>query len=356
MNPYNYDLLETARHLRQLTQKEVAEKVGVSQSWLSKAEHGVQELPEEIMTRLFELYELPKAFFLNHSAVTPIGHLYFRRKLTISEKVIESFIAKVQIIKGIVDELMAAVDLPDFKINSYDPTEYSPQEIADRIRFELKIVRGPIPNLTKLLEDNGVIVMKLNFGTEKIDGLTTITASNRKIMFINEQMPNDRIRFSLAHELGHLVMHLEKTPRFVDTVEDEADMFASEFLLPEREIAPSLQGLDLPVLAQLKRRWRVSMRALIRRAKDVGAIDYEEYRRFQILFSKKGYNRNEPIVLPEEQPTLLSETIDLYQSELGYSDSDLMQIMRIGKKDYYSWFGDRHKIIQLFGNPSLSKA
>ncbi len=92
------------------------------------------------------------------------------------------------------------------------------------------------------------------------------------------------------------------------------------------------------------------MRALIRRAKDVGAISQEEYRRFQILFSKKGYNKNEPVMLPVEQPTLLSETLELYKSELGYSDHDLMQIMRIGPKDYNSWFGDKPKIIQLFGS------
>lgn len=348
MSPYNYDLLETARHLRQLTQKEVAEKIGVSQSWLSKAEHSVQELPEDVMNRLFDLYDLPMDFFINGNSVTPVGHLFYRKRLTISDKVVDSFVAKIQIIKGIIDELMTAIDLPEYKLNSYDPSEYSPKEIADRVRYELGIARGPIPNLTKLLEDNGVIIIKLDFGTEKIDGLTTVTAANRKIMFINEQMPNDRIRFSLAHELGHLIMHIEKTPRSVETVEDEADMFASEFLMPENEIAPLLQGLDLPILAQLKRRWRVSMRALIRRAKDVGAINQDEYRRFQILFSKKGFNKNEPVLLPVEQPTLLSETMDLYKNELGYSDKDLMQIMRIGPRDYNSWFGDKPRIIQFF--------
>ena len=91
------------------------------------------------------------------------------------------------------------------------------------------------------------------------------------------------------------------------------------------------------------------MRALIRRAKDVGAINQDEYRRFQILFSKKGFNKNEPVLLPVEQPTLLSETLDLYKSELGYSDHDLMQIMRIGPRDYKLWFGDKPKIIQFFG-------
>lgn len=347
MNDFNYELLETARQLRRLTQKEVASKVGISQASLSKAEHGMQELPYDTMVELSQFYDFPIDFFYRDNSITPAGHLFYRKKLTISEKIIDSFVAKIQIIKAIVDELMTSVELPEYTLNSYDPIEYSPKEIADRIRNELNIARGPIPNLIKLLEDNGVIIIRIDFGTDKIDGLTTITASNRKVMFINNQMPNDRIRFSVAHELGHLVMHLSKTPQSVDSVEDEADSFASQFLLPESEVSPFLKNMNLSILAQLKRRWRVSMRALIRRAKDLGIISKEEYRKYQIIFSKKGYNKNEPILLPIEQPTLFTETIELYKNELGYSDSDLMQIMRICQKDYTSWFEEKPYIIQL---------
>ena len=213
----------------------------------------------------------------------------------------------------------------------------------------------PLFNKFKELEEgdlkNGIINLakRLEFPLKKIYEMDQSQRSahsnaylfgfwkNKRIVLFDtliKNLENKEIESCLAHELGHLIMHIEKTPRSVETVEDEADIFASEFLMPENEIAPLLHELDLPVLAQLKRRWRVSMRALIRRAKDVGAINQDAYRRFQILFSKKGYNKNEPVMLPVEQPTLLSETLDLYKSELGYSDYDLMQIMRIGQKDY----------------------
>jgi len=347
MNQYNYELLETARQLRKLTQKEVAVSVGISQASLSKAERGLQDLPDETMERLSSFYDVPVSFFFNNNSITPAGHLYYRKKLTLSEKTICSFVAKVQIIKSIIDELMSSVELPEYHLNSYDPSDYSPKEIADRIRHEIGIARGPIPNLIKLLEDNGVIVIRTDFGTDKIDGLTTITASNRKVMFINELMPNDRIRFSVAHELGHLIMHIARSPRSEDTVEDEADSFASQFLMPESEIKPSLYNLNLQNLAQLKRRWRVSMRALIRRARDLDTINKDEYRNFQIIFSKKGYNRNEPIMLPIETPTLFDETLNLYKLELGYNDEDLMHVMRINSSDYHNWFYKKQKIIQL---------
>ena len=352
MKQYNYELLETARQLRKLTQKEVAARVGISQASLSKAERGLQDLPDETMDRLSSFYDVPLSFFCNNNLITPAGHLYFRRKLSLSEKTICAFVSKVQIIKSIIDELMSSIELPEYQLNSYDPTEYSPMEIADRIRHEIGIARGPIPNLVKLLEDNGVIVIKMDFGTDKIDGLTTVTASNRKVMFLNELMPNDRIRFSVAHELGHLVMHIAKSPRSEDTVEDEADSFASQFLMPESEIKSALYNLNLQTLAQLKRRWRVSMRALIRRAKDFDTISKDEYRSFQILFSKKGYNKNEPIMLPIETPTLLDETLNLYKTELGYSEEDLMHVMRINASDYFSWFCKKSNVIQ-FQSPVL---
>ena len=153
MKQYNYELLETARQLRKLTQKEVAARVGISQASLSKAERGLQDLPDETMDRLSSFYDVPLSFFCNSGLITPAGHLYFRRKLSLSEKTICAFVSKVQIIKSIIDELMSSIELPEYNLNSYDPTEYSPMEIADRIRHEIGIARGPIPNLVKLLED-----------------------------------------------------------------------------------------------------------------------------------------------------------------------------------------------------------
>ena len=171
-------------------------------------------------------------------------------------------------------------------------------------------------------------------------------------MFINNQMPNDRIRFSIAHELGHLVMHLGNVPQSADVAEQQADEFASEFLMPESEIYAMLQGLDIQTLSILKRRWRVSMHALVRRAKDLGAISQQQYRNLQIYFSKKGYIKREPVQLPIENPFMWEEILKLYKTELKYSDDDLMSVMRINKSDYDNWFVKRLNVIS-FMNPLM---
>ena len=348
MSNINFSLLETARLLRQKTQKEVVEAVGISQASLSKAEHGLQELPIDAMEKLYKYYDFPENFFLRNEGISPLGHLYYRKKLTITNKIIDSFVAKVKIFKTIIDELMSAVELPEYTLGNYIPDEnLSAKEIARSVRYKLKIFSGAVPNLSTLLENSGIIIIRFDFGTDKIDGLTTITDSDKKIIFINNQMPNDRIRFSLAHELGHLVMHLENPPCSSDDAERQADEFASEFLMPEEEILPMLQNLNIQILGMLKKRWRVSMHALVRRAKDLDAITYQQYRNLQIYFSKKGYSKTEPIPLPMEYPTMWEETLNLYRNELGYTDEDLMSVMRINKTDFANWFISKPKIIPM---------
>jgi len=349
MSNINFTLLETARLLRQKTQKEVVEAIGISQASLSKAEHGLQELPIDIMSKLYDYYDLPETFFLRSEGVSPLGHLYYRKKLTITNKVIDSFVAKVKIFKAIIDDLMSAVELPKYTLGNYVPNEnLSAKEIARKIRYELKVYNGAVPNLSTLLENNGIIIIRFDFGTDKIDGLTTITDSDRKVMFINNQMPNDRIRFSMAHELGHLVMHLGNPPRSSDDAERQADEFASEFLMPEEEIRPMLLNVNIQTLGMLKRKWRVSMHALVRRAKDLETITYQQYRNLQMYFSKKGYTKSEPIPLPIENPTMWDETLKLYRDELGYSDEDLMSVMKINQRDFASWFSPKPRLISLF--------
>ena len=123
MSNINFTLLETARLLRQKTQKEVVEAIGISQASLSKAEHGLQELPIDIMSKLYDYYDLPETFFLRSEGVSPLGHLYYRKKLTITNKVIDSFVAKVKIFKAIIDDLMSAVELPKYTLGNYVPDD-----------------------------------------------------------------------------------------------------------------------------------------------------------------------------------------------------------------------------------------
>ena len=338
MNKYNHGLLEVAREMRGFTQEKAATLIGISQGKLSKAEHQLQTLPDAVFLKAAEVYDFPISFFSRNVDRSSEECFYFRRKLTISAKSIESFKAQIQVLKLIFDDILAPIELPECTLPSLSPKDYSIKEIASAIRHKLGIGYGPVPNLTSILEKNGIQVFKFDFGTNKLDGLSSITSSGYKFIFLNSQMPNDRNRFSLAHELGHVIMHLGQGEPGSEELEQEADDFASEFLMPEDEISEMLYNINISTLAELKRRWKVSMRALIRRARDLKCISDNTYRSYQILFSRKGYNKLEPLPLATETPTIIRDSLDLYKRELGYNDSDIMQVMHINPADYNKWF------------------
>lgn len=342
-------MLVVARQLRQMSQIEACKKAQISQGMLSKAENGLRDLPLDVLKTLSSVYDLPISFFYRDTDLSPVSHLYFRRRLTLSMKVIDSFVAKSRIIKMVMDDLFNAVELPDYDIGTYDPRDFPPQDIADKVRYKLKLYRGAVPNLVTLLENHGVVVFKMDFGTEKIDALSSITNKGHKVVFLNTQMSNDRLRFSLAHELGHLVMHMETPPLSVQVAEEQADVFAAQFLMPEDEIKPMLYNLKISTLAELKRKWGVSMQSIIYRAHYLGIISNDTRRNFQIYFSKNKYNKCEPVALPAEHPSLLKGTMDIYRNELGYSDEDLWETMRISRQDFVDWFvTPRPKVIQMY--------
>lgn len=337
-----------ARQLRALSQIEACRRIGISQSVLSKVERGITSIDEESLVRCANAYDLPLSFFKRRISNAPAGHFYYRRKLTISERDIAAFEAKVRIFQDIIDNIMEEVEIPEYTFTE-NLIGDTPEETAQKVRYALGIYRGAIPNLTTLIENSGVIVVRLDFGTDKIDGTTTITPKGYKLMFINSTMPNDRVRFSTAHELGHLLLHLSQPPHKDTDVEEEADRFASELLMPAAEIRQEFSTVRFDELAALKRKWGVSMRALVRRARDVGFIDDKRYRNMQFAFSKRGYNKSEPVALPIETPTLLPETLHLLQSVLGYSLQELCQQICIHPSDYRAWFGShRPKIVPLF--------
>ncbi len=330
--------LEIARQLCMLTQKEVAASIDITQGKLSKAEHDLQELDTLTLERLANLYGVPTDFFYQEPDPTPVSHYYYRKRIT-TNKTSDALVALVRIFKMFIETFLNPIDLPIFDLPTYTPSaELSVQEIADRTRYSLGIYRGPIPNLTTLLENHGIIVIKIDFGTDKLDGLSTFTQKGRRLIFINSRMSNDRMRFSLAHELGHSIMHLDTIPSPSQDVEQEANDFAAQFLLPAQEIDAELCGVTLYELGILKRKWKVSIKALLYRAKTLQAISANTFRNLQILYSKKGYNKSEPLPLAYETPTLLSEIIKLYKNELGYSDQDLKNLMHISDREYNTFF------------------
>jgi Zn-dependent peptidase ImmA (M78 family) len=155
-------------------------------------------------------------------------------------------------------------------------------------------------------------------------------------------MPADRERFTLAHELGHLVMH---TTTISEDAEHEADEFAAEFLMPAAEIRAQLRGIDLGTAYSLKLAWKVSMGALIRRARDLGLVSESRYKSLNVMKSKKGWHRNEPGTLDHEEPTVIKALIEVHLDEHNYTVNELADTLGLREAEFRELY-DVHRAPQ----------
>lgn len=187
----------------------------------------------------------------------------------------------------------------------------TPAEAAAYARRVLGFSAGePLPYLVLALERAGVTVLGLPIGAESLDAFCA-WRDGRPVVAVLDGAPGDRLRFSVAHELGHLLLHSVRDLRR-DDVEREADRFAAELLMPAHAIAAALPAHPtLARLLPLKNTWGASLRSLIRRAREVDAVDEERATSLHRQLSARGWTRVEPGYVPLEKPRALRKLAEI---------------------------------------------
>ena len=144
---------------------------------------------------------------------------------------------------------------------------------------------------------------------------------------------------TIAHELGHIIMQHDNAlnPKF----DEEANQFASEFLIPEKEVYQDLVNMTCEKAYYLKSKWKVSMAALIKKAADTNAITQSRYKSLMVQMSKMGYRKKEPNPIAKEKPTLFKEIIDVYMKKRNFTSlEEVASAVNIGidvlKNFFYS--------------------
>jgi Zn-dependent peptidase ImmA (M78 family)/DNA-binding XRE family transcriptional regulator len=320
---FNPELLVLARQANELSQSELAEILAISQAKLSKIEHGLVLPDDALILRLAECLDFPSSFFSQPDRVYGLPAAFHRKRKKLSARSLDRIHAEVNLARIQLQRLLQPLDLERGKgIPSFDPDEFgSPEDIARLVRNQWRVPRGPIRNLIDTVEDAGAIVILYDFGARDIDGIGVSDTHTLPLFFLNGTKPVDRQRFTLAHELGHMVMHA--MPR--EDMEAEADRFAAEFLMPESDIRHQLGRVSLERLASLKGLWRVSMAALLRRYFTLGLINASTYKYWSIQMGKLGYRVREPLELDiaPERPSFLVEVFQTYADELRYTPREI---------------------------------
>lgn len=342
---FNHVLLLLARQYRERSQSEVARAAGLNQGHYSRIENGL--LPEgpsdDSVAAIAKALSFPVEFFYQDEKAVgmPLSvHPFHRKKQSVGEKALKRVHAELNFRLMHLRKFLTAIDTKQMlPLPWIDVDEGGgPREIARKIRLAWMIPPGPIENLTALAERAGIIVIWCDFG-EAIDGVTMKAPDLPPCMFLNKDAPADRLRASLAHEIGHAVMHRVPT----DTMEDEAYTFGAELLVPEKALRRDLIGVrfDLKTLARLKLKWRVSMQFLLYQAREIGAVSQYQADYLWRKIAQYGWRTKEPSEtdFPPEPPSLFLHILNLHSEGLGYGMGEFAKLLRMEPNDLRYLYG-----------------
>lgn len=338
------DMLRLARQRLGFTQKEAAFRLGLLQPVLSRFENGLANPDSAELSKAALVYELPLDFFELRDPVygPPVSvHAMLRGASDVTGREVDAITAELNLRVMHLGKFLQSVDynvqadVPALDVERFG----SPAKIAATVRAHWNIPSGPIRNLTEWVERAGIVVGLSDFGGAVVSGVTFRVPGRLPIILLNRNHPSDRMRYTLAHEIGHLILHRFPT----EEMEKEANDFASALLMPEQEMAAAFFGrrVTLKLLAALKLEWKVSMQALLMRASSLGFVTSNQSRYLWQQISSKGWRTKEPPELDfePEQPTVLSSIIQTHIDDLGYSVEELCRVLRIREVEFFKMYG-----------------
>lgn len=290
-----------------LSMAELGERVGVSANMIKKYEHG-ESMPDSVMYRkLRQALGVSRGYLMRPVSLELSGIEYRKRAKApkrVTRRIEADVLEQAEKWKELAD-LWPEFPAPVFRGRKFgvrglpqliDAPEQA-ERAAERVREHWGLGSAPIPNLTALLEERGILVIVTAVdGEEKFDGLQA-DAGGQPLIVIAADWPGDRQRFTLAHELGHLLLRGRIRSRALNE-EKACNRFAGAFLLPAAAIRERLgerrDKLTQAELLRLKRDYGLSMAGCVYRAADLGVIDAAHCREMFRMFSARGWRRKEP--------------------------------------------------------------
>lgn len=301
MGDFNGLQLRIARIFHGRTTTELGASVGVSHSFIVQLESNVRSASDGLLAALSEqLGVLSEYFFCPSLSALNEDNVFFRSRKTTLLGVRNKSLAHVALFNTFVAYMDRAITLPAKNLPSVSvqaPEDIERAAATCRAMWELG-QNGPIDNMVRALEKNGVIVARFNVEADKIDAFSRYGSRHLVVLNADRHSPT-RSRYDCAHECGHLVMH-GKHPLGVEydqELESQANQFASALLLPRAAFTrefPKGAHIDWPALFELKKRWKVSLSALVRRAHELQLITASEYQRAYKYMSAHNWRKGEP--------------------------------------------------------------
>jgi len=340
--------LADLRRLHSLTQSQLADLSGVPQPNLSNIEKGRAGLSHAVAIRIAQATGTPVEFFDFPSAQYDSTAIHFRRSKQVSAKGGDFVLQAFKEIERIADRLAAApVRLRQLKLPVAEQADIVSAADIEAISADARAASGvaddgPVRNVIRTAERAGIAIAPLTAGSENEAllrghcGMSRWSAdSDRSTVAYATGMPGDRLRFTIAHELGHILLHTRRQVGDEKQREREADLFAGSFLVPKHVAEESIsETLTLHGYMRLKAKFGMAIQALIMRGRTAGLISQQRQRSLMIQVASRGWRTSEPVLVKCETPMLLwTQLANLYGAspyfaagrELGVPPSFLRQ-------------------------------
>ncbi len=337
-------MLVLVREAKGWTQRDLAAASAIHQSAISKYENGLVELRGANLRAVAAALGCPPELLttpLPDPSLDAVSLHHRRRGSLMSVAATKKVEGLAQLTRISVEALLNAsgssptVSLPTV-VTDDEPIDSA--AAAARIRTAAGVAPGPIHSLMEAVERLGVVVVQRPLGGTAQDAVSSwpFDPSRPPILVISTGLSGDRQRFTLAHELGHLLLH--RLPS--DTQEAEADAFAAALLAPAKDIHDDLEGLttrEIRRLVELKVKWGMSVAALVRRASDLELISERQYREFNVKLSRLGWRSSEPVTIAPERPRALADALE-DQMRSGRTAGDLARIAMMTDEAFRAYF------------------
>lgn len=345
----------TQARVRQGTSKTaLAGEVGVSAAAIGQYEAGVNSPRADVLDRLAVALKVRPGFF---SVGRPLARIdtvnaHFRslRSARLSDR--QRALSTATLVWELTFALERHVKLPEVDLPKLE-SGTSPADAASALRRHWRLPDGPVKHLVATAESHGVVVAVRPLGeVDAVDAFSAVIVDRPVVVTTPRRSENVfRHRFSIAHEIGHLLLHAD-TGEQSAAIEREADEFAAAFLTPAASMDAVLpQRLDLANLDRVGRTWGVSPHSLVRRMVERARTTESSARRaYQRLAMVDDPGADPTSAYPGEVPTLLSKAAEL-AADHGAAVPVLAEALRLAPGQVRDLLGqpDQRPVLRIVG-------
>lgn len=340
--------IHQARLAAGLTLEALGQQLGVSKAAVQKYEKGTVTPDSSKLLKIARACGVRTEYFFRRQTVQ-LANVEFRKNQAFGVKRAEA--VQIRVAERVEKRIELLNAFPESPITRFSVPDGVPQQtaemeeieaVADGVRRAWSLGLNPIGDLTDTLESLGLLILAVDVGHKAFSGMTATAVAaggqQYQVIAVSSYWPGDRQRFTLAHELAHVLL----AGRLADDLDEEkvCDRFAGAFLAPQaaviHELGEQRHRLEPRELYRLKHEYGLSMRGWAMRALQCGVIPHAHFQSLMKLFSARGWNRNEPgEPLATEAPQLFEQLVYRALAEQLISEAKAAELLGIPRMQFY---------------------